>query len=154
MQTLPVRYLFVYGTLRRGEERDINLLRPRPEALGVGMAHGVLYDLGAYPGMQVGEQGCTSKVHGEIYCVTAELEQLLDQIEEVWPQQTGEYAKREIWVQMDSSSTLNRIQTPSQMSSQLKCLVYAVSTLHAHGKPIISSGDWVSYRTQKAQPHL
>ena len=154
MQTLPVRYLFVYGTLRRGEERDINLLRPRPEALGVGMAHGGLYDLGAYPGMQVGEQGCTSKVHGEIYCVTAELEQLLDQIEEVWPQQTGEYAKREIWVQMDSSSTLNRIQTPSQTSSQLKCLVYAVSTLHAHGKPIISSGDWVSYRTQKAQPNL
>ena len=154
MQLLPARYLFVYGTLRRGEERDVNLLSPRPEALGVGMAHGVLYDLGAYPGMQVGEQGCTSKVHGEIYCVTAELEQLLDQIEEVWPQQTGEYAKREIWVHMDSSSTLNRIQTPSQTSSKLKCLVYAVSALHAHGKPIISSGDWVSYLTQKAPPNL
>ena len=150
MQTLPVRYLFVYGTLRRGEERDINLLRPLPEALGVGMAHGVLYDLGAYPGMQVGEQGCTNKVYGEIYCITAELEQLLDQIEEVWPQQTGEYIKREIWVHMDSLSTSN----PISMPSQLKCLVYAVSTLHAHGKPVISSGDWVSYRTQKAQPNL
>ena len=150
MQLLPVRYLFVYGTLRRGEERDINLLSPRPDALGIGMAHGVLYDLGAYPGMQVGEQGCTNKVYGEIYCITAELEQLLDQIEEVWPQQTGEYSKREIWVHMDDLSTSNPIPT----SSQLKCLVYAVSTLHAHGKSIISSGNWVSYRTQKALPSL
>ena len=150
MQSLSSRYVFVYGTLRRGEERDINLLSPRPVTLGLGITHGILYDLGVYPGMQVGEEGCTNRVHGEIYCITAELEKLLDQIEEVWPQQTGEYIKREIWVHMDSLSTSN----PISMPSQLKCLVYAVSTLHAHGKPIISSGDWVGYRTQKAPLNL
>ena len=67
MQSLPSRYLFVYGTLRRGEERDINLLSPCPVMLGRGTTHGVLYDLGAYPGMQVVDQGCTDRVYGEIY---------------------------------------------------------------------------------------
>ena len=95
---LPERYVFVYGTLRLGELRDINRLQPRPEWVGQGSLHGVLYDLGAYPGVVLGGP---LRVRGEVYRISPELEQELDRIEEVWPQQTGEYAKREVQVLLD-----------------------------------------------------
>ena len=145
MQPLPVRHIFVYGTLCRGEERDINLLSPAPQAVGRGITRGVLYDLGSYPGMQLAGQGCNEVVHGEVYSITAELEKLLDQIEEVWPQQTGEYTKREVLVRVACASSLNGY--PPHVN--LTCLVYAVSPLRTIGKSAITSGDWVHHRLHK-----
>ena len=81
------RHVFVYGTLCLGEQRDINKLNPRPEYVGEANVRGTLYDLGTYPGIVLGGQ-CA--VRGEVYRISAELESLLDEIEEVWPQQTGE----------------------------------------------------------------
>ena len=120
------RYVFVYGTLRRGQERDINHLQPAPVFMGLGKINGTLYDLGSYPGVRLGG---LNWVHGEVYQITPELECQLDEIEEVWPQQTGEYARREVVVQCAGEA--------------LTCLVYEVALVHTQGRGVIESGDWV-----------
>ena len=69
MPSLPTRHVFVYGTLRRGEQRDINLLTPAPRWLGSASVEGVLYDLGEYPGLVLGREPVPgqTKVKGEVY---------------------------------------------------------------------------------------
>jgi len=119
------RHVFVYGTLRAGQERDINRLHPVPVFMGFGKINGTLFDLGSYPGARLGGDRW---VQGEIYQVTPELERQLDEIEEVWPQQTGEYVRRFVAVQCAGAA--------------LPCLVYEVAEAHAKGKVIVASGDW------------
>ena len=119
-------YVFVYGTLRIGQERDINRLQPAPHFIGNSQINGKLYDLGSYPGVRLGG---VQWVQGEVYQITPELERQLDEIEEVWPQQTGEYVKREVVVQCAGQA--------------LACLVYEVALVHTQGRGVIESGDWV-----------
>ena len=121
------RYVFVYGTLRKGQERDIHRLQPKPVFVGDGQINGILYDLGSYPGVRLGG---LSWVQGEVYQITPELERQLDEIEEVWPQQTGEYARREVVVQCAGQA--------------LVCLVYEVAEVRAKVSSVIVSGDWVT----------
>ena len=120
------RYVFVYGTLRGGEQRDINRLQPTPAFLGGGQINGTLYDLGLYPGVRLGGRRW---VHGEVYKITPELERQLDEIEEVWPQQTGEYARREVVVQCAELA--------------LTCLVYEAAEARTQGRAVIESGNWL-----------
>ena len=49
------RHVFVYGTLRRGGDNDITRLHPVPVWVGAATIKGVLYDLGRYPGVVLGE---------------------------------------------------------------------------------------------------
>ena len=133
MTSPATRHVFVYGTLRKGEERDINRLRPAPQSVGRAQVAGVMHHLGSYPGLVLGGTGV---VHGEVYAVSPELERVLDEIEEVWPQQTGEYTKREVVVQLDS--------TPPR---ELLCVLYEISPERTLGKPVIAGGDWVLHRT-------
>ena len=136
--TLPAsrRHVFVYGTLRRGEVRDINRLQPAPAFVGMASVQGVLYDLGSYPGLLLGGEG---RVTGEIYAISAELERQLDTIEEVWPEPTGEYSKREIGVQ------LRQIGVQAESDSVL-CLVYEIAAARTRACPVIRSGDWCDVR--------
>ena len=69
-------------------------------------------------------------VQGEVYQITPELERKLDEIEEVWPQQTGEYARCEVLVQCAEQA--------------LVCLVYEAALLRTLGLRVIESGDWVN----------
>ena len=131
----PLRHVFVYGTLRRGEQRDINRLLPAPVWVGSGHVRGTLYDLGSYPGLVPGAGGL---VIGEIYQVTAALERLLDEIEEVWPQDSGEYTRSQVPVALLAASV--------GAAQEQVCLVYAVNPARTEGKPLIASGDWVQYR--------
>lgn len=121
------RYVFVYGTLRRGQARDINRLYPAPLFIGNSQICGTLYDLGSYPGVRLGGENW---VHGEVYQITPELERQLDEIEEVWPQQTGEYARRDVVLQFADEI--------------LSCLMYEVAWPRAQGRAVILSGDWVN----------
>ena len=121
------RCVFVYGTLRKGQERDINRLEPAPVFIGNGQINGMLYNLGSYPGVRLGGQDW---VQGEVYQITPELERQLDEIEEVWPQQTGEYARCEVLVQCAGQA--------------LVCLVYEVAEGRAKVSRVIESGDWVT----------
>jgi gamma-glutamylcyclotransferase (GGCT)/AIG2-like uncharacterized protein YtfP len=120
------RYVFVYGTLRRGAANDINRLQPVPRFLGTAYIHGTMYDLGAYPGVLLGGE---RTVLGEVYEISPTLEQQLDAIEEVYPQQTGEYLRREVPV--------------SLAGRELSCLVYEINPLQVHAKPVVAGGDWV-----------
>ena len=124
-------HVFVYGTLRQGEARDINRLLPAPRLLGNACVAGTLYDLGAYPGLVLGASGW---VHGEVYEISPELERLLDEIEEVWPQQSGEYCKREQLVRLDETA------------GDILCIVYELSADRIPGMTVIVCGDWVLYR--------
>lgn len=120
------RYVFVYGTLRKWQERDINRLQPAPVFIGYSQVKGSLYNLGSYPGLRLDGAQC---VQGEVYLITPELERQLDEIEEVLPQQTGEYARREVVVQC--------------AGVDLTCLIYEVSERRAQGHVVIVSGDWL-----------
>ncbi|APW37226.1 gamma-glutamylcyclotransferase [Rhodoferax koreense] len=121
------RHVFVYGTLRRGGANDINRLAPAPAFVGTAQIEGVMHHLGAYPGVRLQAGGT---VQGEVYAIAPEVERLLDEIEMILPEPTGEYLKRELAVQVGPR--------------QLACLVYEISPAHADGKPVIASGDWIA----------
>ncbi len=127
------RLVFVYGTLRRGAFRDINQLSPSPRFVAMGEVAGALFDLGPYPGIVLG--GGT-RVIGEVYEVSPELERILDEIEEVWPQQTGEYQKREV--------TLLSAQAHGGEPLELRCFLYEINPVRTLGRPVIASGDWLN----------
>ena len=135
MPAPSVRHVFVYGSLRRGEQRDINRLLPAPCWVGRASVAGLMHDLGAYPGVVLGGTGL---VRGEVYQISAELARQLDEIEEVWPEPSGEYAKREVAVQLDCPS--------GGSSAQLVCVLYEVAPARVLGKLVIAGGDWVQYR--------
>lgn len=140
MTSPSTRHVFVYGTLRKGEERDITRLRPAPQWVGRAQVAGTLHHLGSYPGLVLGGQGM---VQGEVYAVSPELERVLDEIEEVWPQQTGEYAKREMMVRMEATPAP---AAPQSASRELLCFLYEIAPERTRGKLHIPGGDWVRYR--------
>jgi len=123
------RHVFVYGTLRRGEANDINRLQPSPRFVGTARLQGEMYRLGRYPGVILGG---ADWVVGEVYAITPELERQLDIIEEVYPQQTDEYVKREVVVPVEGE--------------MLMCLVYEINPRYTQGLPRIAMGDWVRGR--------
>jgi gamma-glutamylcyclotransferase (GGCT)/AIG2-like uncharacterized protein YtfP len=124
----PARYLFVYGTLRRGGSNDIARFAPAPEHVADASIAGTLYDLGSYPGAVLGG---TAWVAGEIYAITPALEARLDVLEEVKHDDSGEYIKREVKVQAGAE--------------ELMCLVYEIHPKRIVGRPVIASGDWLAH---------
>ena len=146
MPALPTRHVFVYGTLRRGEQRDINLLKPSPRWVGPASVEGVLYDLGSYPGLMLGSNQHPEQkmVRGEVYEISDALEHLLDEIEGVGPVPRGEYEKREIVVQAECANATDEVAA----SNAVSCLVYEASQNRVAGCAVIFGGDWVGYRAQ------
>ncbi len=123
------RHVFVYGTLRRGDDNDITRLTPAPRFVGHASIAGTMYHLGRYPGVVLGGDG---RIHGEVYAIDAALERRLDEIEEVYPQQTDEYFKRELPVTVGGVA--------------LSCVVYEINPRYIAGKPLMEKGDWVAGR--------
>jgi gamma-glutamylcyclotransferase (GGCT)/AIG2-like uncharacterized protein YtfP len=124
-----VRYVFVYGTLRRGEARDINCLLPAPEFVMQAKVFGRLYDLGTYPGLQL---GYGNAVVGEVYAISPSLESVLDEIEGIGTESRDEYLKSTVDVSLDGKPC--------------SCLVYEVNPAGLSDKTLIAHGDWVRYR--------
>ncbi|MFN4121635.1 gamma-glutamylcyclotransferase [Acidovorax sp.] len=122
----PPRYVFVYGTLRRGGLNDITRLTPAPLFVGEAQVAGVLYHLGHYPGLTLGGGG---RVRGEVYAITAALEAVLDDIEDLGENPTDEYAKREVAVDVQGRF--------------LQCLVYEINPRYVTTAPRIQHGDWL-----------
>ncbi len=129
MPSQPDRHVFVYGTLRRGQVNDINRLQPAPLYLGLARIRGTLYDLGPYPGVVLGGMDW---VQGEVYAITPELEHQLDLIEEVAPVPSGEYARRQVELEVDGRP--------------LRCLVYEIDVQRVQGGVRIGTGDWLQRR--------
>jgi gamma-glutamylcyclotransferase (GGCT)/AIG2-like uncharacterized protein YtfP len=135
----PQRHVFVYGTLRRGDDNDITRLAPPPHFVSEAKIAGVMYHLGAYPGVVLAKPTNNASdtidsgtVVGEVYAIEPELELVLDEIEALYPQQKDEYFKRSIDV------TVGR--------ARFNCIVYEINPAYVAGKPIITSGDWVRGR--------
>lgn len=133
-----VRHVFVYGTLRRGGANDITRLAPPPVHVGTAAVPGVLYDLGAYPGIALtgpdSEGDGRLPVLGEVYAITPALERRLDEIEEIWPKPSGEYVKREVQLAL------------KETGMQLSCLVYEIAPAFLRGAPRLLHGDWMAHR--------
>jgi len=125
--------VFVYGTLRRGGRNDINRLQPAPEYVGMGEVHGVLYHLDWYPGLRLGgEQAVT--VVGEVYLVSPELEQVLDDIEQIVPGEDSEYFRREVPV--------------TTAEGVVDCLLYEINPARVVGREPIGHGDWIRFHSE------
>ena len=70
------RYIFVYGTLKKGERAHSYL--EKAYYIGEGEIEGFcLYDLGEYPGIK----RCNGKVKGEVYLVDENTLKILDEYE-------------------------------------------------------------------------
>ncbi|SFP33037.1 Uncharacterized conserved protein YtfP, gamma-glutamylcyclotransferase (GGCT)/AIG2-like family [Variovorax sp. OK605] len=121
-------HVFVYGTLRRGGRNDIARYRPLPVWVGQASVAGTLYDLGAYPGVVLGGAG---RVTGEVYAVEPSVEAALDVLEEVADDDSGEYIKRRVRVEVDGQP--------------LDCLVYEIHPSRIAGRRVIGSGDWIAH---------
>lgn len=122
----PPRCVFVYGTLRRGGRNDITRLQPPPRFVGPAQVAGVLYHLGAYPGMVLGGG---QWVQGEVYAIAPALESVLDAIEGLGESPGDEYIRREVAVPV-----LGRV---------LPCLVYEINPRYVASAPVIAHGDWL-----------
>jgi len=120
------RCVFVYGTLRRGEDNDITRLEPPPLWVGPAHTQGTLFHLGAYPGLVLDGTGV---VVGEVYEISPALERVLDEIEGIEPVPNGEYTKG--WVEVMVAGR------------KVACLVYLIDPARVRGCPILHSGDWV-----------
>jgi gamma-glutamylcyclotransferase (GGCT)/AIG2-like uncharacterized protein YtfP len=129
------RHVFVYGTLRRGDDNDITRLHPPPRHVGNAVIAGTMYHLGAYPGVILaqpgaGRDGATAGgIMGEVYAIEPALEAKLDEIEMIYPQQRDEYFKRHIEVTVGGQ--------------RVDCIVYEINPAYVLGRPVIVSGDWV-----------
>ena len=124
----PTRHVFVYGTLRAGGSNDITRYRPTPQCAGSAVAVGTLYDLGPYPGLRLEGTLC---VVGEVYLVTVPVEQALDVLESIRPDDQGEYLKKTIELDVGGQ--------------RLVCLVYEIHESRIGGCSVIGSGDWLEH---------
>ncbi|CAN7348718.1 gamma-glutamylcyclotransferase [Acidovorax sp. LjRoot129] len=124
----PPRWVFVYGTLRKGCSNDITRLQPPPQFVGQSRVAGVLYHLGNYPGVTLGGP---EWVEGEVYAIEPALEAVLDDIEDLGTNPTDEYIKREIVVEVQGQA--------------LPCLVYEINSQYVLSAPRIHHGDWIKF---------
>ena len=121
-------HVFVYGTLRRGGRNDIARYRPAPQLIGEASIAGTLFDLGAYPGIVLeGER----RVRGEVYAIEPAVEAALDVLEEVADDDSGEYIKRRVRVDVGGR--------------WFDCLVYEIHPMRIAGRAVIESGDWIAH---------
>lgn len=120
------RYVFVYGTLRRGQTNDIHRYEPEPQFVADAVIAGQLYHLGGYPGARLDGEGW---VHGEVYAISSALEAQLDVLEEVSPVPTGEYTRQ--------------MRVVHVQGRDLTCLVYEIAIDRVRAAPQLLHGDWL-----------
>ncbi len=126
-------HVAVYGTLRAGGVNDIRRLANDVRLLGTTQLRGTLYDLGWYPGLVLGGERA---VLAEVYTLSAPLEQALDQIEGLWPQDLGEYRKR----------VLSQDVVLADGSAQrLSVLTYEATPRLVAGQAVIDATDWLAW---------
>lgn len=128
----------VYGTLRRGGSNDIRHWQPDVHWLGHCWLQGQLYDFGRYPGLVLDG---ARPVLAEVYALTDALERELDQLEEVWPEPNGEYAKRivEVLLQPLAGGELQPMQV----------LVYEAQPAAVRGRAQIDAHDWLAWQVRR-----
>ena len=140
-QACGAAHVAVYGTLRAGGINDIAKLQPGIPCLGKTQLTGTLYDLGRYPGLTL--QGMQT-VLAEVYPMDAALEQAMDRIEGLWPDDMGEYTKRIV--------TLPVMQ-PCGEQQPVTLLVYEAQPATVRHTPVIVASDWLQWFEGKGVQH-
>jgi len=135
-------YVFVYGTLRRGECNDLARVAaqaglPPPRPAGPARVPGTLVDFGDWPGLLPAAGG--HGVRGELYEVDPALLPLMDEIEEYTPGTPSCFVRRETVAQT--------------AAGPVACLYYPIDPdfrAHACG---IDGDDWIAYRLRRDAGH-
>ena len=134
-------YVAVYGTLRAGGINDIAKLKPGIACMGKTQLTGTLHDLGWYPGLTL--QG-SQAVLAEVYPMDDALEQAMDRIEGLWPEDMGEYTKRIL--------TLPVMLTAGGQQP-ITVLVYEALPATVAAAPEIAVSDWLAWFEGKGIQH-
>ena len=112
--------LFIYGTLRKGESSQFSqVLQAGSAPVGDGVARGILYSLGDYPGMVNGD----GEVRGEV--VRVKNPALWDDLDEYEGQ--------------DYERVIRTIKLVDGGEVQAWAYLYVGNV---SGKPLIPGGDW------------
>lgn len=120
--------VFVYGTLRRGGANSMSYRFPGAKFIADATVSGSLYDLGAYPGLQLNESN--SLVTGEVYEVDDEILKGLDEFEA-----SSHYWRKPVEISLGTHRKRGWTYEPHPE-------FYSLRTL-------ITSGDWIEYAQTK-----
>ena len=140
-QACGASHVAVYGTLRAGGVNDIARLQPGLACVGKTQLTGTLFDLGWYPGLRL--QG-TQTVLAEVYAMSAALEQAMDRIEGLWPEDMGEYRKRVLTLP---------VMLVDGSQQQMTLLVYEAMPATVQNAPRIDASDWLQWFEGKGIEH-
>ncbi|HZI87203.1 MAG TPA: gamma-glutamylcyclotransferase family protein [Pyrinomonadaceae bacterium] len=125
---MSTHFIFVYGSLRGGSARSMSARFPESKFIAGAKVNGCLYDLGAYPGLQLNNSN--SMVVGEVYEVDDELLEQLDDFE--------------------ASSNYLRKQVEITIGAQRRmCWTYEPDPEFYSLRTLITSGDWLEYTETK-----
>lgn len=120
--------VFVYGTLRRGGAGAMSVRFPDSKFIAEAEVSGRLYDLGAYPGLLLGESD--SSVVGEVYEVDDETLNRLDEFEA-----SSHYRRKQVEISLGTSKKM--------------CWTYEPDPEFYSPRTLITSGDWMEYAETK-----
>ena len=140
-QACGAAHVAVYGTLRAGGINDIARLQPGIVCRGRTQLTGSLFDLGWYPGLTLNG---TQTVVAEVYPMSAALEQAMDRIEGLWPEDMGEYTKRLLTL------PVALVQGGQQM---MTVLVYEALPATVGTAPVLDVSDWLQWFDSKGIQH-
>jgi len=152
-------YVFVYGTLRRGEINDIALAAARqglpvPRLAGLAGVPGVLYDFGDWPGLADDAQA--PPVAGEVYEIDPRLLPVLDEIEEYAPGRDCLFVRRRVTLALDAPA--GSAETPAGRAGKeaagdgagrVDCWYYPIDLRLAGRAQRTQARDWVAYRLER-----
>lgn len=108
---MPIKLIFVYGTLRRGGASALeHLLTRHCEYFSAGCIQGKLYQVNHYPGFVESDQ-INDQVYGELYRIASqgEIIRQLDEYEECTEKfpQPHEYIRKKLPVKLINGETLD-----------------------------------------------
>ena len=121
-------FVFIYGSLRRGNEGSMSTRFPNSRFIAEAKVNGNLYDLGPYPGLRLEESN--SIVTGEIYEVDGDLLNELDEFEA-----SSNYVRKQVELSIAGQKTSGWVYEPDPDFYRFEKL--------------ITSGDWVGYSRMK-----
>ena len=124
--------VFVYGTLRRGAARSMSSRFPGAEFIAEAKIGGSLYDLGAHPGLRLGESN--SSVIGEVYEVDDGILNQLDEFEA-----SSHYRRKQFEISLGTDKR--------------RCWTYEPDPEFYSPRTLITSGDWLEYARTKTDWH-
>lgn len=131
-------WIFVYGTLRRGEINDLSMAAaraglPAPEYVASATVRGRLYDFGDWPGLLPDPDGAA--IVGDVYRIERALLPMLDAIEEYDPVNGSCFVRREVRLTV--------------AGKEIDCHYYPIDPAHIGDAIRTEATDWIAHRKRR-----